>query len=271
MPILNINNNTDLQGVLSNGNTTGDQVISSTDGDSDVFIGDGGEITSRVLTTVLQLTGGNLSLTNGDFQLADETASRILSTDANSKVKSLSTATYPSLTELSRIKGVTSGVQTQLNSRIKIINETATDQTSVTGTTANTITYSFEIPANTFSVGCNPQFFLRYIYTGSAGTRTARFYLNSSNSLSGANLIGTFGASASNVLSVDLARSFSIKSATNTQVYTPTTSNATIQASATSAVAEYNIDWTASVWIICAIQLSNAADAGVLSYFKLTT
>lgn len=156
------------------------------------------------------------------------------------------------------------------NDYLRVVNETATNQTIVTGTTANSITYSFEIPANTFSVGCNPQFFLRYIYTGSAGTRTARFYLNSSNSLSGANLIGTFGASASNVLSVDLARSFSIKSSTNTQVYAPSVSNATIQASSTSAVAEYSINWTASVWIICAIQLSNGADSGVLSYFKLT-
>lgn len=122
--------------ILANGNTTGDQVISSTDTDSDLFIGDGGEITARVLTTVLQLTQQNLSLTNGDLQLADETASRILSTDANSKVKVLSTTTYPSLTELSYVKGVTSAIQTQLDSKLSAMDYFNVNNLSVVDSTA---------------------------------------------------------------------------------------------------------------------------------------
>ncbi len=153
---------------------------------------------------------------------------------------------------------------------IRIVNETATGGTTITGVTTNEIAYSFEIPANTFTVGNNPQFFLRNLYTGSAGTKTTRFYLNSSDSISGASLIGTVGASATNVVSVDISRSFSIKSSTITQVYSPTTSNFSIQASATSPIAEYNINWTASVWIIVAIQLASGADSAVNSYFKLT-
>jgi hypothetical protein len=45
----------------------------------------------------------------------DETASTIASFDANKRIKSLNTATYPSLTELSYVKGVTSAIQTQFD------------------------------------------------------------------------------------------------------------------------------------------------------------
>jgi hypothetical protein len=46
------------------------------------------------------------------------TASQILATDGSKAVQSLDTATYPSLTELSYVKGVTSAIQTQINSRL---------------------------------------------------------------------------------------------------------------------------------------------------------
>ncbi len=45
------------------------------------------------------------------------TASQIVATDANKALQSLSVATYPSLTELSYVKGVTSAIQTQLNAK----------------------------------------------------------------------------------------------------------------------------------------------------------
>jgi hypothetical protein len=48
------------------------------------------------------------------------TASQILATDGSKAVQSLDTATYPSLTELSYVKGVTSAIQTQINSKISV-------------------------------------------------------------------------------------------------------------------------------------------------------
>lgn len=47
--------------------------------------------------------------------LSSLTASRLLALDAGKNIQSLDTATYPSLTELSYVKGVTSSIQTQLN------------------------------------------------------------------------------------------------------------------------------------------------------------
>lgn len=58
---------------------------------------------------------GAHSLTSTNITLSSLTASRILASDASKKIISLDTATYPSLTELSYVKGVTSAIQTQIN------------------------------------------------------------------------------------------------------------------------------------------------------------
>jgi hypothetical protein len=47
------------------------------------------------------------------------TASEILATDADKKLSSLAVETYPSLTELSYVKGVSSAIQTQLGNKLE--------------------------------------------------------------------------------------------------------------------------------------------------------
>jgi len=59
--------------------------------------------------------GQNVTFLDG-VKLDASTASRILSTDASKNITALDTTTYPDLTELSYVKGVTSSIQTQLNS-----------------------------------------------------------------------------------------------------------------------------------------------------------
>ncbi len=54
------------------------------------------------------------------------TASEILITDADKKIVSAPVATYPSLTELSYVKGVTSAIQTQLGARLPLTGGTMT-------------------------------------------------------------------------------------------------------------------------------------------------
>lgn len=49
--------------------------------------------------------------------LSSLTASQILALDGSSNIQSLAVATYPSLTELSYVKGVTSGIQSQINGK----------------------------------------------------------------------------------------------------------------------------------------------------------
>lgn len=78
-------------------------------------------------------------------------ASLILATDASKNVVGLSTATYPSLTELSYVKGVTSAIQTQINAK------GAGTVTSVSVTTANGVSGSVATatttPAITLTLG----------------------------------------------------------------------------------------------------------------------
>jgi hypothetical protein len=62
-------------------------------------------------TTTFSVTG------NGVINSAPLTASEMVITDASKNVVSAPVATYPSLTELSYVKGVTSAVQTQLNAK----------------------------------------------------------------------------------------------------------------------------------------------------------
>lgn len=61
-------------------------------------------------------TGTN-GITTNDLTISGSTASRILSTDASKVATALDTATYPNLTELSYVKGVTSAIQTQLDAK----------------------------------------------------------------------------------------------------------------------------------------------------------
>lgn len=62
--------------------------------------------------------GGGCNATFYDgVKLDTQTASTIAGFDANKNIVSLATATYPSLTELSYVKGVTSAIQTQLSNK----------------------------------------------------------------------------------------------------------------------------------------------------------
>ncbi len=62
--------------------------------------------------------GGDNATFYGGVKLDAQTASRILSTDSSKNITALDTATYPDLTELSYVKGVTSAIQTQLNAKV---------------------------------------------------------------------------------------------------------------------------------------------------------
>lgn len=53
----------------------------------------------------------------GNANISGLTASQIMATNASKDLVTLDTATYPSLTELSYVKGVTSAIQTQLNAK----------------------------------------------------------------------------------------------------------------------------------------------------------
>ena len=72
------------------------------------------------------------TIINGQPVQDNLTASELVATDASKKLSSLAVATYPSLTEVSYVKGLTSAAQTQLTS-IKDISDYADSPMIITG------------------------------------------------------------------------------------------------------------------------------------------
>ena len=93
-----------------------------------------GSVATATTTPAITLSLG--SITPSAVQISGLTVSEIVATDASKNLVSLAVVTYPSLTELSYVKGVSSAIQTQLNGK------QATLTNPVTGTgTINEIAY----------------------------------------------------------------------------------------------------------------------------------
>ena len=74
-----------------------------------------GSVADATTTPAITLTLG--AITPSSVQVSGLTASELTATDASKNLQSLAVATYPSLTEISYVKGVTSAIQTQLNAK----------------------------------------------------------------------------------------------------------------------------------------------------------
>jgi hypothetical protein len=176
-----------------------------------------------------------------------------------STITSLAVATYPSLTELSYVKGVTSAIQTQINTKVTAF-ASATDGTASSGTTS-TISVSVLIPANTFALDDVIRINHRVRATGTAGIRETRVYANTTSSLTGAILMSTSSLGAT-ILGANNQRYLAIKNATtNTEVITATTSLLSDYNSVATSVSTLAINWTVDQYIIFQVNAANAADS----------
>ncbi len=98
------------------GSNTGDQDLSG-------YVPTSRTVNGHALSSNVTVSSSDLSLGTSDsptftgLNLSGLTASQIIATDASKNLQSLAVATYPSLTELTYLKGVTSAIQTQLNTK----------------------------------------------------------------------------------------------------------------------------------------------------------
>jgi hypothetical protein len=99
-------------------------------------------------------TSGAATYTSGNINVpiyigGSGSINEIAAFDTTGTISSLSTATYPSLTELSYVKGVTSAIQTQLNSKLNLSGGTLTGGLSGTTGTFSGILITPQVKAAT--------------------------------------------------------------------------------------------------------------------------
>ena len=192
---------------------------------------------------------------------------------AGQVIASLPVATYPSLTELALVKGVTgSAIQTQLNAIKKPISSVG-NGTAVTGVIVNTYSKGLLIPANSRTANDVVQIDFQVAKTGAAGNIQLRFYWNTTNDLSGSPiLLGTSPNGAALWLAFSRLLSIEVANGTgNATKVAPTsvTTLATGYGTNTTATSTVAIDWTTNGYLICSILNASAADSSVCNMLKL--
>lgn len=140
--------------------------------------------------------------------------------------------------------------------------------TAITGSTANTLTGSILIPANSITTvpetGNVAEVTARIVKTGVNGTVITRIYANTTNSLSGAILLGTTAASGAANLFVQMARTLFIgKSPINTKVFQAGGAAYDDMATSTGAETAAAVDWGVNQYIILAVQNGSALDSTI--------
>lgn len=146
---------------------------------------------------------------------------------------------------------------------LQIVSKDITDSAALTGTTAITLMKSILIPANTYATGDVVKILSRAIRSTATGTSTNYFYINTTNSLTGATLVGMQqGAFAF----YGMERTLYIKSSTNTETINSSNSVSGSEAAAFAfASSNLNIDWTVNQYIIAAFQNAAVGNSTVMS------
>jgi len=146
---------------------------------------------------------------------------------------------------------------------LQILSKDITDSTALTGTTAITLMKSVLIPANTYATGDVSIIQTRAIRNTATGAGTIYLYVNTSNTLTGATLIGLIGSA---VRFYGMERNLYIKSSTVSETYTASGSlNSDSAANAALAESNLNIDWTINQYIIAAFKNAAVGDSTVMS------
>ena len=149
-----------------------------------------------------------------------------------------------------------------------------TNGTAVTGTTANTLSKSLLVKANTLKAGSVVILLARAAKTGNAGTIQLRLYWNTTASLTGAILLATTAAGASSSVFSQMSRWIPVEVANGTgngtRMFTATTFAATDFGVSTAAISTLALDWTVDSYLICAIQNGAAGDSSVCNVLSIT-
>ena len=158
----------------------------------------------------------------------------------------------------------TSGLwENKQSNYLQNVTKDITDSSALTGTIATTLMKSILIPANTFSTGDVVKILNRAIRSTATGTGINYFYINTTNSLTGATLVATQSGA---VRFYAMERNLYIKSTTVSETIDVTTSvSGDGVAVSTSANSNLNINWGVNQYIIAAFQNAAVGNSTVMS------
>jgi hypothetical protein len=143
-----------------------------------------------------------------------------------------------------------------------------TDGAASSGT-ANTLSSSVLVPANSVTLGSVLEFKLRGRKSTNNATYTIRIYANSANNLTGAVLLATYSGGATQAIGQQMIRTAAVKNTTtNTEMLLATTSLSTDFAN--SSFSSIAVDWTTDKYIIGAVQNVSALDTSLISLISMT-
>jgi hypothetical protein len=146
---------------------------------------------------------------------------------------------------------------------LQIVSKDITDSTALTGTTAITLMKSILIPANTYATGDVVKILNRAIRSTVTGTASNLFYINTTNSLTGATLVGTQSAASRYYAN---ERNLYIKSTTISETLDVATSlSSDANVSSANPNSNLNIDWSVNQYIIAAFQNAAVGNSTVMS------
>jgi len=163
----NITNfNSSVSGLLPTIANSGDNRVLTSTGSS---VGVNAESNLTFDGSLLNVTGSG-TFASG-INVTNQTANTIASFDSSKNIVSLPTSTYPSFTELSYVKGVTSSIQTQLNSKASSShNHTSTDITNFNSAVSGLLTVTNIVAGTGISVSSSSGVFtINATSTGGGG------------------------------------------------------------------------------------------------------
>lgn len=144
------------------------------------------------------------------------------------------------------------------------------DGNIITGSTAITGSYTMLIPGNTFNVGDLIQVQCVYRKPIAASNTSFYFYINNSNSLSGATQVAIFNTTTARY--VGMSRDLCIESSTETKVFSAATTAITDMntiVTTTATTSSLNIDWTTDKFFIFAASNATLADQTIGRRFSI--
>lgn len=141
----------------------------------------------------------------------------------------------------------------------------------VTGTTSVTVAKSIMVPADTFNyAGIIELVWSTVRYNGSAGNIESQVYVNTIDSLSGANLIATGGILTNTQWNVKNARDIGSEGGAYKSIIDPSTSVISDYTPSNFFVATAILDWSVDLYFLFCIKNSSAADFSSIGKIRAT-